>query len=118
MQSWGTCLKLVVLMRKRKVSWCSPFGVLKFNVAEAARAKPELAGIEGVLRNHKGEVMYMFFKHVGIKDSIEAKVLANLEALSVYHTLYHRNLVVEGDSANILSEIVKRAMENAVLQRN
>ena len=50
----------------------SPSGVLKFNVDGATRGKPGLVGIGGVLRNHKGEVMYMFSKHVGIKDSKEA----------------------------------------------
>lgn len=37
--------------------------------------------IDGILRNYKGEVLFMFSKYIGIKDSIEAKVLAILEAL-------------------------------------
>lgn len=40
--------------RKRKVSWCPPpIGALKFDVDGAARGMPRLAGIGGVLRNHK-----------------------------------------------------------------
>ena len=42
--------------KKMKVCECLPqYGVLKFNVDRAAKGKPVLAGIGGVLRNHKGE---------------------------------------------------------------
>lgn len=105
MQGWGDCLKKSILKKKRKVSWCvtlSSTGVLKFNVDGAARGKQGLASIGGVLRNHKGEVMYMFSKHVGIKDSNEAEVLVILEALRIYHPFCHHYLIVESDSANAI----------------
>ena len=59
------------------VSW-SPhlIGSLKFNVGGAARGKPGPAGIRGVLRNCKGEVLFMFSKHVEKKGSNEAEILA------------------------------------------
>lgn len=69
----------------------------------AARGKPRLIGIGGVLRNHRGEVMYIFSKHIGIKDSKEAEVLAILEAFHIYHSSYHQSLIVESDSANAIS---------------
>ena len=47
--------------------------------------------------------MYMFSKHVGIKDSNEAEVLAILEAFRIYHTSCHHYLIVESDSANAIS---------------
>ena len=47
--------------------------------------------------------MYMFSKHVGIKDSNEAEVLAILEALRIDHTFYHHYLIVESDSTNAIS---------------
>lgn len=53
------------LLRERK----KPIGVLKFNMDEAARGKLVKAGIGGVLRNHKGNVAFMFSEHIGIKDS-------------------------------------------------
>ena len=61
----------------------------------ASKGKPGLVGIGGVLRNHKGEVIYLFFKHVGMKDSNEADVMAILEALHISHTLFHHFLIVE-----------------------
>ena len=45
----------------------------------------------------------MFFKHVGIKDSDEVEVLAILEALRIYQTIYQQNVIVESDSANGIS---------------
>ena len=36
-----------------------------------ARGNLDLASISGVLRNDKWEVMFMFSKHVGVKDSNE-----------------------------------------------
>ena len=96
MHSWGECLKMGGFKKKMKVCWClPPFGVLKFNVDAAAKGKLGLAGIGGVLRNHKGEVIYMFFEHVGIKDSNEVEVLAILEALRICHSSYQQNLIVE-----------------------
>lgn len=45
-------------------------------------------GIDGVLRNHKEDVLHIFSKHVVIKDSNEAKVLAIQEALPIFCTSY------------------------------
>lgn len=68
-----------------KVSWYSPqFGTLKFNVDGDSQGKPGLAGIGGVLRNQKREVLFMYSKYIGIKDSNEAEVWAILEALCIY----------------------------------
>lgn len=40
---------------------------LKSNVDGAACGKLGPVGIGGVLRNHNGEVLYMFSKHVGVR---------------------------------------------------
>ena len=67
---------------KKSVFWNLPRrGMLKLNVDGAVRGKSGPAGIGGVLRNDKGEVLLMFSKSVGIRDSNEAEVLAILEAL-------------------------------------
>ena len=69
--------------KKKVLSWCSPScGVLKVNVEGAVKGKPGLAGIEGILRNQEGKVLYLFSKHVWIKDSNEAEVPAILELIS------------------------------------
>ena len=98
MKNWGACLKMGAMEKKSILSWCSPpCGVLKFNVDGVTNGKPGLAGIGGVLRNHKGEVLYMFSKHIGIKDSNE------VEVMTIYHTSFHHYLIVESDSANAIS---------------
>ena len=48
-------------------------------------------------------MLYMFSKHVGIKDSNKAKVLANLEALHIYCIAYQHSLIVESDLRNAIS---------------
>lgn len=60
------------------------------------------AGIGGVLRNRKGEALYMFSKHLGAKDSNEGEILAILEALHVYGLLFQHNLIVESDSSKVI----------------
>lgn len=78
--------------------------VLKFYVNGVTKGKLGLAIIGGVLRNHKGDVLYMFSKHVGIKDSNAAEVLAILEALCIYLSYYLFLLWrLESDSANAIS---------------
>lgn len=51
------------------------------NVGRVDRGKPGPQGIAGVLLNEEGEVLCMFSKHVGVKYSNEAVVLAILEVL-------------------------------------
>lgn len=53
-------------------------------VDEVARGKPSSAGVGGVLRNFKGEVLISFSKPTGIKDCNEVELLAILEALRTY----------------------------------
>lgn len=45
--------------------WCPP--LRGFNVDSAIRGKPQLAGIGGVLRDHKGDAMLIFSNNAGIK---------------------------------------------------
>ena len=90
--------------KKKEASLCAPlFGVLKFNVAGEARGKPSSAGIGSALRNYKGEVLHIFSKHVGIKDSNEAEVLAILEALHIYRSSCKESLIVESGYFNAIS---------------
>lgn len=91
------------LKKKKKVAWCSPpRGALKFNVNGTNQGKPGLVGIWGVLRNHKGEVLYIFSKNVGIKDTNEAGILAILEALYNFTFSFQSHLIVESNSSNAI----------------
>ena len=78
---------------KKVAHWCPPpNGVFKFKVEGVVKGKPGPAGIGGALSNHKGEVLYMFSKAVGIIDSIEAEVLAILEVPRFYVQLFSAQL--------------------------
>lgn len=68
---------------------CPPLGgVSKFNVDAAAKGKLDQAGIGGVLWKDKGEVDIPFSNPIGVKDSNEAKILANLQALRIYFIIF------------------------------
>ncbi|KAK3219666.1 hypothetical protein Dsin_013636 [Dipteronia sinensis] len=59
------------------VGWSPPsFGVLKFNVDGSARGKPSPAGIGGVLRDHRGQIMCLFSVFVGSQESNAAEIMA------------------------------------------
>lgn len=63
--NWVVCMSSRPAKVKKIDVWSPPsFRCLKFNVDGAARGKPRLVGIGGVLRNHKGEVLFLFSKHV------------------------------------------------------
>ena len=88
LNNWGYCLRLIPRKAKKRVVWCPPYGIMKFNVDGAANGKPGTAGVTSVLRNHKGDVLFMFSNNVGKKDSNEAEVLAMLEALTSFLVIF------------------------------
>lgn len=63
--------------------------MFRFNVYGAAKGKLGPAGAAGVLRNNRGEVLCMFSKSLGVRDSNEAKVLAILEAMHIFLSLFN-----------------------------
>lgn len=98
-QNWKPCMVCGLSKGQRVVSWRPPpLGTLKFNVDSAARGKLGPTGMGGVLRNCKGEVLFLFSKHVGVKDSNEAGTLTILEALHSYSSNFLGELLVESDS--------------------
>ena len=81
---------------RKLVLWSSPpLGMFKVNVDGAPRGKPGSAQNGGVLRNSKGEVIFMFSKFVGVCDSNEVGVPAILEALRCFSKNFHCDLIVE-----------------------
>lgn len=81
------CLKSRPPNVKKFDAWASPpHECLKFSMDGAAR----LAGswgrqVLGVLCNEKGNVLFMFSKHLSVKDSSEAaKVLVIMEAICIF----------------------------------
>lgn len=71
-----------------------PVGVLKFNVDGVARRKLGLVGIG------RGEILFMFFRSVGIKDSNNFEELMILEALRIFSCAFQD---LGGDPANLAS---------------
>lgn len=69
-------------------SWSPHAGAFIFNVDGAIRGKPGPDDIGGMLQNNKGEVLFMFSKHVGVCKSNEAEVFAILEALQCFSKYY------------------------------
>lgn len=85
MYNWGACLFLGNPKKRTNMYWCSlRKGSIKVNMDGAAHRKSGPAGIGDVLRNHNGEVLNVFSKHVGVKNSNELEILAILEALCIY----------------------------------
>ena len=83
-----------------------PPGLLKFNVDESARGKPEAKGIGGVLRDSNAVVKIVFSKSIGVADSNIVELLAVHEALKVFAASRwssSNRLIIESDSSNVVS---------------
>lgn len=63
-------------------------GVLKFIVDMASRAIPIPAIIRVVFQNSKGELLFMFLEHVGVKESNGTKVTAILETVWIFSAMF------------------------------
>ena len=48
--NWEACMHLGSCKSRKKVAWCSPVGVLKFNVDSVVFGKPERTRVGRVLR--------------------------------------------------------------------
>jgi ribonuclease HI len=78
----------------------------KWNVDGSSLGKPGPSGIGGVLRNHHGHLLGMFFVPVGILDSNIAELRAIVKAIELSASnclLHHQHLIIESDSANVIS---------------
>jgi len=78
----------------------------KWNVDGFSLGKPSPSGIGGVLRNHHGHLLGMFSVPVGILDSNIAELRAIVKAIELSASnclLHHQHLIIESDSANVIS---------------
>ncbi|XVF77973.1 hypothetical protein PTKIN_Ptkin14bG0090800 [Pterospermum kingtungense] len=89
-------------MVQKSSCWIPPSeGMVKFNVDGSSFGKPGPAGIGGVLRNHKGNELMSFSKHIGMEDSNVAEIMAIREALVLFLASPWVNcskLIIESDS--------------------
>ena len=56
----------------------------------------------------KAMLYLCFSKHVGVRDSNEAEVLAILEAFWCFSRLFHYELIIESDSSNAIAWVSNR----------
>lgn len=69
--------------KKRVIPWTlSLVGVLNFNMDGDSRGKLALAGIGGLHCNSKGEILLLFSKNAGVKESNEIEVMTVLKIFS------------------------------------
>ncbi|KAK3220751.1 hypothetical protein Dsin_014721 [Dipteronia sinensis] len=91
---------------QRSADWHPPLPhTLKFNVDSSAMGSPSLAGIGGVLRDHRGKVVCIFSESIGIHDAISAKILVIDKTCVLFASrldLSDRNLVVVSDSRVVI----------------
>ncbi|KAK3220120.1 hypothetical protein Dsin_014090 [Dipteronia sinensis] len=89
-------------IRRVSTAWLPPaLNTLKFNVDESALGKPGPAGIGGVLRDFKGNVLCSFSLFIGVHESntMEIKAIQKACALCVYNSsLIGRKIKVISDS--------------------
>lgn len=77
--------------------------VLKFNIDEAAKGKPGLIGIGGVLHNNKGNCWSCYLSMWALRIQIEIEVMATLDAFRMYVCHFHNKLVLDSDSFNAIT---------------
>ncbi|EOY03046.1 Uncharacterized protein TCM_017467 [Theobroma cacao] len=78
-------------------------GKVKFNVDKAAIECLSEAGIGGLLRNEKGEILIRFSKTIGMRDSNLAEYLGIREAFILFsNSIWANNysLIIKSDSRN------------------
>lgn len=104
--NWEACLSCGRRKIRRVIAWIiPPVGVMKFNVLGASRGKPGPAGLLGVIRNCKDDILLLFSKNVRINESNEIEVLALLEALWLFSLSFQAKLIVESDSDNVVIRV-------------
>lgn len=69
-----------------------------------------------MLCNHKGEILLMFSKHVGSKESNEAEVVAMLEALRIFSGSFQGKLIVKSNSVNVMAWVSQHGANSWRLQ--
>ncbi|XP_077234220.1 uncharacterized protein LOC143876406 [Tasmannia lanceolata] len=103
-EGWSTICMESVNKVKSRPSWSPPPpGSLKLNFDGSSIGNPGAAGVGGLCRNHKGEVIWAYSGPLGYADSSEAEVRAIHSGILSMPRLECDSLIVEGDSVNVIS---------------
>eukprot|EP00253_Pinus_taeda_P017898 PITA_17898 len=85
-------------------SWqLPPEACLKLNFDGASRGNPGIAGIGGVIRNHRGDIIHIFCRSLGECTNNEAEFTAMEQGLKILRSFRQGNFIVEGDSSLAIS---------------
>ncbi|XP_077215805.1 uncharacterized protein LOC143850438 [Tasmannia lanceolata] len=79
-----------------------PDGMIKLNFDGSSIGNPGDAGIGGLCRNSKGDVLWAFSGPIGVADSSEAEVRAAHCGLKLLDPSVFDKVIVEGDSSNVI----------------
>jgi ribonuclease HI len=97
-------------------TWIPPEeGWVKLNFDGASRGNPGVAGIGGIIRNWKGEIISKFSQPIKPTTNNMAECLAALEGLKICKRLNFPKLIIEGDSQIIINAIRTKKMPNWIL---
>lgn len=92
-------------------AWLPPIPVFcKLNFDEASRGNLGLAGLGGVIRNDRGEILHIFYKVLGEATNNEAEFTALEQGFHILIRLGKGSVFVEGDSLLAITAI--RRMQN------
>eukprot|EP00253_Pinus_taeda_P013888 PITA_13888 len=80
-----------------------PEACLKLNFDGASRGNPGIAGIGGVIRNHRGDIIHIFCRSLGECTNNEAEFAAMEQGLKILRSFRQGNFIVEGDSSLAIS---------------
>ncbi|XP_077233342.1 uncharacterized protein LOC143875615 [Tasmannia lanceolata] len=102
-EGWSIICMESVTKVKTRPSWSPPSpGSLKLNFDGSSIDNPGAAGVGGLCRNHKGEVLWAYSGPIGLADSNEAEVRAVHSGLLSMPRLECDRIIVEGDSLNVI----------------
>lgn len=90
-----------------------PKGFLKFNIDGASKGNSGTAGHGRVLRDEKGNILFIFHGHLGKATNNMAEIMA-MEHCSEFLLLDNRhNVIVEADSELIINSVKKISWRTA-----
>ena len=78
-------------------------GFLKFNIDGASKGNPGTAGHGGVLRDERGNILFIFYGHLGKATNNMAKVMAMEQCLEFMIQDNRHNVIIEADSELIIN---------------
>lgn len=97
-------LKPRPLFSDSPTTWSPPQpSFIKLNFDGASKGNPSQSGFGGVFQYHKGSILHIFTGYSGFNTNNRAKLLGLIQGLSIAADQGFIKLIIEGDSAIILS---------------